>query len=179
MSYKIKNGVLFLENGDTLVIPAMNDVTGENIILDEKVSPFVYENIDGDFEISAKFIPEHMSFTDFFGIYVVNGDCCGYVTMEAKSGRNCIKSGMVDVIEMENPKVIVDGAEIYLKIIKRENHYTTFFSKDGKQYIPCGEFTLILNDIEAGFLVSSFQGSKFQVEVQNICKHVKANKNVA
>lgn len=179
MSYKIKNGLLFLESNDMLVIPVINDETGENIILDEKVSPFVYEDIDGDFEIKAKFTPEHMSFTDSFGIYVVSGDSYGYVKLESKSGRNCIKSGMVDIINMENPKKILNQEDVYLKIVKKGNEYDTFFSKDGKQYIPCGNFVFDSDDIKAGFLISSFQGSRFQVKVHDIHKYVKQNKNVA
>lgn len=179
MNYKIKNGLFYLEDGDGLVIPTLNEETDDNVILDKKVSSFVYENISGDFEMSACFIPEHMSFTDSFGIVIETPDGCGYVKSEANEGGNGIKSGMTGLFDFENPKQFLGKEKVYLKIVRQGCTYNTFFSEDGKNYNICGSFELESDEIKAGFEIESFQGSSFAVKVTDIQKYANKKKNVA
>lgn len=178
-NYKLENGLLFMEKENGFVIPAMNEDTSDIIELEEKVSPFVYEEIIGDFVLSGKFMPKHMSFTDAFGIYIMNDEKYGYVKVDGYNGVSSVKSGIFDLFEMENPSESVGSEDIYLKLERRGNDFVSYYSTDGVNYTECGGFEFEAEKVKVGFMVSSFQGSQFLVEVTSIHREMKARKNVA
>lgn len=165
---KLENGLLFMEESDAYVIPAMNGDTDGVISFEEILSPYLRKEMTGDYEIVAKFIPVHMSLEDSYGIYVYSNESQVYISLQETLEGAVIKSGAVDFMEIENPPISASSSAIYLKIKKDGAVYEQLYSFDGTEYISCGKNILSSDgETKAGYQVSSFQGSQFYVKLSD------------
>lgn len=171
-NFKLENGLFFVEEDGAYAIPAMNEGTNGEINFEETLSPYLRKKMIGDYEVSAKFTPIHMSLGDSYGIYIYSNDDLVYVSLQETVDGSVIQSGAVDFMEAENPAVNVNSDSIYLKIKKDGDVYEEFYSLDGVNYVSCGK-NVLESDLETkvGYQVSTFQGSQLYVKVTDVKIH--------
>lgn len=167
MNFLIENGLMFMEQGNKLYIPAIEDMK-EEVDLDKKTFTSVFQEVEGNFEINARVIPENISFTDSFEIYVDDGFTKGYLKQDVKCGKCRVFSGINDMFNMENEKHFLDSDDICIKLIKKYGRVETYVSTDGNEYIYCGHFKMDSDKVKIGFKAESFQGNNFMVKVENL-----------
>lgn len=168
MSYKLHNGLFFIEHNNTFFIPAMDEEHDGTLNFDKTVFPFLYKQMTGDFELCTNFIPTNMSLGDSYGLKaMVDNNLYTYITLLYSNEGLKIKSGICDVFRLEDSDKLVNCENVTLKIVKSNNIIETFYSLDGINFVSCGKNTMVCAEMSIGYTVSSFNGSDFFIKVKN------------
>ncbi len=170
MAYQIENGLFWMENLDTIVIPCMDEDYDGSLDFDRMLSPFVNQEFIGDFTLSATLTGRNVSLGDSFGIYAYKSEEeYAYVSLASTKNGRRIVSGGFDIFEMKNPEVEYCGKSIRLIMDKKDNKFSFSFVNENGENTEIGN--IVLDDsifMKVGFGIKSFSGSELIVSVTDI-----------
>jgi regulation of enolase protein 1 (concanavalin A-like superfamily) len=162
-----------MKDSFALYAPAGSDVFIDRLNSVEKFSvPFTFEEIEGDFVVSALITPEFHAFYDSGSILVMesqqrwiklefeNTDL-GYPSIVA-----VVTDGSSDVCNGER---LTEKGSVYLQIIRKGNHWFLHYSIDGESWKMVRYFELSMQKkVKAGFAAQSPIGNGTHVTFEEV-----------